>query len=130
MKKIIFRNIIGLLIMAWLFYVLLPPINITAFPFWMYLFLCILTFFIVNIKDKLNRISFYWVIFSFIILCVVGWGTLENGLILYALYFSWAIVILMYNLIKQIFNLINKEKAFLDREIKKTINNEFDYKKK
>ena len=68
--------------------------------------------FIVNIKDKLNRISFYWVIFSFIILCVVGWGTLENGLILYALYFSWAIVILMYNLIKQIFNLINKEKAF------------------
>ena len=68
--------------------------------------------FIVNRKDKLNRISFFWVIFSFIILCGIGWGTLENGLILYALYFSWALVILIYNLIKQIFKVINKEKTF------------------
>ena len=35
-----------------------------------------------------------------------------------------------YALIGTIVYYINKEKAFLEREIKKTINNEFDYKKK
>ena len=59
--------------------------------------------FILNRKEKLAIISFLWVIFSFIILCIVGWGTVENGLILYSLYFSWAFYILFYLLIKKLF---------------------------
>ena len=39
-----------------------------------------------------------WLLYSFIILCVFGWGTAENGLILYSLYFSWAAFILIFSL--------------------------------
>lgn len=65
--------------------------------------------FILNRKDKMSLIAFLWVIFSFIILVVVGWGTAENGLILYSLYFAWAYIILIYKLLK---SLIKNEKYF------------------
>ena len=55
---------------------------------------------IINRKDKVALFSGFWIIFSFIILCVIGWGTRENGLILYSLYFSWAFYILFYKLFK------------------------------
>lgn len=42
------------------------------------------------------QISIYWVLLSFIMLCVVGWGTSENGLILYSLYFGWPFFILTF----------------------------------
>ena len=57
---------------------------------------------LLNKKDKIQKISFAWVIYSFIILCVVGWGTAENGLPLYTLYFMWAFAILIYNFFKNI----------------------------
>ena len=41
-------------------------------------------------------VSGLWILFSFALLCVMGWGTNENGLILYSLYFSWAYIILIY----------------------------------
>ncbi len=62
----------------------------------------VLISFILNRKNKMAIISFCWVIFSFVILCLVGWGTLENGLILYTLYFSWAYIILIYLLIDKL----------------------------
>lgn len=62
---------------------------------------CILSF-ILNKKNKFAKISFLWIIFSFIILCIIGWGTKENGLILYSLYFSWAYVSLIYLLINKL----------------------------
>ena len=68
--------------------------------------------FILNKKDKLSKISYYWVIFSVLLLCVVGWGTQENGLVLYSLYFSWAFIILIYNLFKWIFNKLKINKYF------------------
>ena len=68
--------------------------------------------FILNRKDKLSRISYYWTIFSFVLLCIVGWGTKENGLVLYSLYFSWALVVLMYNLLKYIFDKLKISKYF------------------
>lgn len=52
--------------------------------------------FALNRKSKLTRISFGWVLFSFLLLCLVGWGTAENGLVLYTLYFSWAYLVLAY----------------------------------
>ena len=52
--------------------------------------------FALNYKNKLARVSFGWVLFSFVLLCLVGWGTAENGLVLYTLYFSWAYLVLSY----------------------------------
>lgn len=60
--------------------------------------------FIINRKNIFARISFMWIIFSFVILCLVGWGTQENGLILYSLYFFWAYVSLIFLLINKIKN--------------------------
>ncbi len=65
------------------------------------LILCMISF-ILNRKEKLSIISFCWVVFSFFILCLFGWGTKENGLILYSLYFSWAYIVLLYMLLNKL----------------------------
>ncbi len=64
--------------------------------------LLVIISFILNYKEKLCKICFSWVIFSFVMLCLVGWGTSENGLILYSLYFSWAYIILIIMLIEKL----------------------------
>lgn len=62
------------------------------------LIFCFISFFI-NRKNKLCIISMFWILFSFVILCLVGFGTSENGLNLYSLYFSWAYIVLIYMLL-------------------------------
>lgn len=64
--------------------------------------------FLLNRKDKMSVIAFLWIIFSFIILVVVGWGTAENGLILYSLYFAWAYLLLIYKFIRSIIKDVKK----------------------
>lgn len=59
--------------------------------------------FILNRKLKMAKISILWILFSFIILCLKGWGTPENGLILYSLYFAFAYYVLYFLLIKKLF---------------------------
>ena len=66
------------------------------------LVLCVISF-ILNRKNKMAWISMAWITFSIIILVFIGWGTYENGLVLYSLYFSWAFLILIYLLIDKIF---------------------------
>ena len=36
-------------------------------------------------------------------LIILGWGTKENGLILYSLYFGWAYFVLIFQLLNNIF---------------------------
>lgn len=60
--------------------------------------LCLVSF-IVNRKNMLTKISALWVCFSVILLCIVGWGSAENGMILYSLYFGWAFIILLFQLV-------------------------------
>lgn len=60
--------------------------------------------FIINRKEKMGLISSSWILFSFLILCVIGWGTKENGLVLYSIYFSWAYYSLYYMLLNKIKN--------------------------
>jgi len=67
------------------------------------LFAIIIISAIMNRKEKMARISFLWVCFSIIILLIIGWGTIENGLILYSLYFAWAYLILFYLFFRKIF---------------------------
>ncbi|MBQ2730738.1 MAG: hypothetical protein IJF24_01810 [Clostridia bacterium] len=54
-------------------------------------------------RDKKDAVfSGVWVAFSVLLLFVLGWGTKENGLILYALYFGWAYLVLLFRLFEKI----------------------------
>ena len=66
------------------------------------LVLCIISAFI-NRKKYITKVSIVWVIFSVIMLFVLGWGTQENGLVLYSLYFGWAYFVLIFQLLQNIF---------------------------
>lgn len=52
--------------------------------------------YIFNRKNKFANFCILWVIFSAILLLFIGWGTSENGLILYSLYFAFAYLSLFY----------------------------------
>jgi hypothetical protein len=52
--------------------------------------------FFTNLKNKLAKVCASWVAFSFVVLCLIGWGSLEYGYMLYALYFSWAFLVLIF----------------------------------
>lgn len=81
-------------------YQLMPSTTINILG--LILLIAMLISFILNYKEKIVQFSFGWLLFSFIILCIIGWGTAENGLIIYAIYFSWAYFILIYMLIDRI----------------------------
>ena len=55
-----------------------------------------------NWKNKSSRMAALWVGFSVVMLFVLGWGTAENGLILYSLYFGWAFLVLLFQLVERI----------------------------
>lgn len=55
-----------------------------------------------NRKKVSSRFAIGWVGFSVVILLLLGWGTSENGLILYVLYFGWAILMLLFQLMEKL----------------------------
>ena len=62
--------------------------------------------FLLNRKSVFARICAAWVACSFLLLCLLGWGTSENGLVLYTLYFGWAFVSLILLLIDRLFRTV------------------------
>ena len=69
-------------------------------------FVCILAAlggFLANRKRLYAQICAGWVALSFILLCVLGWGTAEHALVLYTHYFAWAFVSLIVMLIVRVF---------------------------
>lgn len=58
--------------------------------------------FIINKKENIAKISFAWELFSIVILVLVGWGSAENGMVLYTLYFSWSYIVLLYLLLDKL----------------------------
>ena len=58
--------------------------------------------FALNWEKKSCRIAVFWVLFSVVMLILLGWGTAENGLNLYALYFGWAYFILLFQLVDKV----------------------------
>lgn len=56
---------------------------------------------ILNRDKKSSLLSAGWVAFSVVMLLGLGWGTKENGLILYALYFGWAFLVLLFQLVEK-----------------------------
>ena len=55
-----------------------------------------------NWKNKSSRLAAFWVAFSVVMLLILGWGTAENGLILYSLYFGWAFLVLLFQLVEKL----------------------------
>lgn len=55
-----------------------------------------------NWKNKSSRIAAVWAGFSVLMLLILGWGASENGLILYSLYFGWAFLTLLFQLVDKI----------------------------
>lgn len=49
-----------------------------------------------NRKSGFARVCGCWALFSFALLPLMGWGTVENGLVLYSLYFGWAYLCLCW----------------------------------
>lgn len=84
-------------------------INILGFV----LIMLMIASFVLNRKNQIAQISFGWLLFSFIILCLIGWGTAENGLIIYGIYFSWAYFILIALLLKQFLEKIPRYKTIV-----------------
>lgn len=60
-----------------------------------------------NRSKKSSMFAVGWVGFSVIMLLGLGWGTKENGLILYALYFGWAFMVLLFQLVERIGEKLN-----------------------
>ena len=58
--------------------------------------------FVVNRRRFFAQICAGWVAFSFLLLCVLGWGTSEHALVLYTHYFSWAFVSLIVMLLARL----------------------------
>ena len=56
--------------------------------------------FAIGRKDPAVRTAGLWALFSVAVLFVLGWGTAENGLILYSLYFCWAFYSLLFKLLE------------------------------
>lgn len=57
---------------------------------------------VLNWSKPGSRVAAGWIGFSFPVLVILGWGTQENGLILYALYFGWAFLVLLYQLVEKL----------------------------
>ncbi|MDD3118180.1 MAG: hypothetical protein PHQ27_03295 [Victivallales bacterium] len=59
--------------------------------------------YLLNRHDDRARLCFRWMLFSTFLLLVVGWGSMENGMVLYTLYFQWASCALLWLLTEKIF---------------------------
>lgn len=62
---------------------------------------------ILSHKQKNSCLAAGWVGFSAVMLLGFGWGTFENGLILYALYFGWAFLALLFQLVEKVEDKLN-----------------------
>jgi len=69
--------------------------------------LLVLVSVILNRDKKSSLLAAGWVGFSIVLLLGLGWGTSENGLILYALYFGWAFFVLLFQLFERIETALN-----------------------
>lgn len=59
---------------------------------------------IINRHSKIAIVSAYWILISFIILVVVGWGSVEYSMVLYSTYFMWAYLLLVALFFNKLFS--------------------------
>lgn len=78
---------------------MLEPVESLSIP-GLVIFALVIFSVIVNRRSRSARMAICWVLFSVVLLVGLGWGTKENGLILYALYFGWAYALLLFQLLR------------------------------
>lgn len=66
--------------------------------------LCIVSF-MMNRTKYICKISIYWIIIGFIVMAIAGWGTVENNLVLYSLYFGWPFAVFIFELIQKMLHI-------------------------
>lgn len=59
---------------------------------------------VVGRKKRFTKICAVWIGFSFLLLGLIGWGTIDNGLMLYSLYFGWAFAAMIVQWIDWVFH--------------------------
>lgn len=62
---------------------------------------------VLNKNKKSSLLAAGWAAFSVVMLLGLGWGTKENGLILYTLYFGWAFLVLLFQLVEKMEDRLN-----------------------
>lgn len=62
---------------------------------------------ILNRDKKSSLLAAGWVAFSAVMLIGLGWGTKGNGLTLYALYFGWPFLVLLFQLVEKLEDKLN-----------------------
>ena len=85
----------------WYYQYLLKPVHHFSKIGILILLLCLVSV-ILNRKNKVAKISLGWILFSILLIVFVGFGTIENGVNLYSLYFSWTFIGLIYLLIDKV----------------------------
>lgn len=75
----------------------LYPITSLRIPGLILLGLALISF-LWNRKKRSSQLAGGWILLSLALLLLFGWGTQENGLILYSLYFGWAFMALLFQL--------------------------------
>jgi len=55
-----------------------------------------------NRRERICQCAGGWMLFSILVMVVMGWGTSENGLILYSLYFGWPYLVSIFCLVKKV----------------------------
>lgn len=53
-------------------------------------------------KERFSQVCGVWIAFSLLLLGLIGWGTIDNGLMLYSLYFGWAFVAMIFQLLDRL----------------------------
>lgn len=54
-------------------------------------------------RAMFSKVCGVWMAFSLLLLGIIGWGTIDNGLMLYTLYFGWAYVAMCFQLLDRVF---------------------------
>ena len=57
---------------------------------------------LVSRRSRAGRLCAVWIGFAFLLLGIVGWGTIDNGLSLYSLYFGWAFIAMIFAFINRL----------------------------
>lgn len=56
----------------------------------------------INRRQRSSLLAGGWVLFSALALGCLGWGSVENGMILYSLYFGWPFATLLFQLLEKL----------------------------